>query len=110
MINICQLRDEISNFTNGVRILVGNRGILLSGGQKQRIAIARALYRDPKILFFDEISSSLDLETERKLILEICNKLKDKTIILVSHSLQFKTFADKIIDLDKNNIYKNYNV
>jgi ABC-type multidrug transport system fused ATPase/permease subunit len=110
VIDICQLRDEISNFTNGVETLVGNRGILLSGGQKQRIAIARALYRDPKILFFDEISSSLDLETERKLILEICNKLKDKTIILVSHSLQFKTFADKIIDLDKNNIYKNYNV
>ena len=103
VIDICQLRDEINNFTNGIETLVGNRGILLSGGQKQRIAIARALYRDPKILFFDEISSSLDLETERKLILEICNKLKDKTIILVSHSLQFKTFADKIIDLDKTN-------
>lgn len=101
VIDLCQLGNEINKFPDGLDTVVGNRGVFLSGGQKQRIAIARALYRDPKILFFDEISSSLDLETERKLILEICNKLKNKTIILISHSLQFETFADKIINLDK---------
>lgn len=100
IIEICQLKGEIAKFPQGINSIVGERGSSLSGGQKQRVAIARALYRDPKILFFDEISSALDLETERKLIFEICEKLKDKTIIIISHSLQFKKFANKIIELE----------
>ena len=72
----------------------------MSGGQKQRIGIARALYLNPKILILDESTSSLDLDTEKK-ILSIIQKLKNKmTIIIISHRDTVINFCENVVKLN----------
>ena len=86
----CLKSASIYNFLQekeGLATLVGEGGIMLSGGQKQRIAIARALYLDPEILVLDEATSALDNETEAKIMNEIYNLSKDKTLIIIAHRL-----------------------
>lgn len=78
--------------------LIGDMGSALSGGQKQRIILARALYREPKILFLDEASSHLDIDNER-----IINKHLKKmniTKIMVAHRQETLTSADRVVYLD----------
>jgi len=72
---------------NGIHTMVGEDGIRLSGGQRQRVAIARALYSDPEILVLDEATSSLDTKTETKIMDEIYESNKDKTMIIIAHRL-----------------------
>ena len=80
-----QLNDFIDSLPEKLNTIIGERGIRISGGQKQRIGIARALYHDPQILIFDESTSSLDPNTEEKLVNSINKLRKSKTIIMVSH-------------------------
>lgn len=80
---------------------VGEDGSKLSGGQIQRLGLARALYTDPEILFFDEFTSALDDKTEQKILKDI-EKLKDKkTIIIISHKKSILNFCDQILDMNK---------
>jgi ATP-binding cassette subfamily B protein/ATP-binding cassette subfamily C protein len=72
---------------DGIHTLVGDGGIQLSGGQKQRVGIARALYTNPEVLVLDEATSSLDNETEGKIMDEIYAASKDKTLIVIAHRL-----------------------
>ncbi|MDR2803472.1 MAG: ATP-binding cassette domain-containing protein, partial [Treponema sp.] len=72
---------------DGLKTMVGEGGIQLSGGQKQRIGIARALYNDPDILVLDEATSALDNETETKIMDEIYDASKNKTLIVIAHRL-----------------------
>ena len=74
---------------------------MVSGGQLQRLGIARALYREPKLLVLDESTSNLDLKTENEII-ETVNDLKKKdlTIIIVSHRESTLKFCDQIINLN----------
>ena len=88
----------------GVNTLIGKDGSRISGGQKQRIGIARAIYNEPEILIFDEATTALDEITERKIIEEINNNFKDKTIILVSHKKENLKFCNKIFEVDNKNI------
>ncbi|HOJ92728.1 MAG TPA: ABC transporter ATP-binding protein [Dictyoglomaceae bacterium] len=91
------------NLPEGINTVVGERGIGLSGGQKQRISIARALLRDAKILILDDITSSLDMETEYY-IQKAIEEYKDITKIIITHRVSAAKKADEIIVLEKGRI------
>ncbi len=96
-----QLYEYVMELSDGFNTIVGERGVKISGGQKQRIGIARELYRNPEIIILDESTSSLDIQTEDK-ILECIETLKtNKTIIIVSHRENTLKFCDEIIRLDR---------
>ena len=101
---LSQSYEFIQEFEKGFDTLIGERGVKLSGGQKQRLAIARALYKDPSILVFDEATSSIDNHTEsliQKSMKDIC---KDRTALIIAHRLSTIRYADTIIVIDKGNI------
>ena len=100
LIAICKdlgMLDFIEKLPGGLNAIVGENGATLAGGQRQRIAIARALYRNPEIIFFDEATSSLDSESEF-FVLQTINRLKSdgKTIVIIAHRLSTVVNADKI--------------
>ena len=99
-----QLEDWIKTLPDGIKTKVGDNGIRLSGGQRQRIAIARAFYRDAKLLILDEATSALDNKTEAKLISEINKNQKNLTIILIAHRLSTIRDCDCIYEYDKGEI------
>ena len=84
-IKTAQLENFVNSLPNGEETIIGNRGVRISGGQKQRIGIARALYNKPRVLIFDEATSSLDLENERKIMDKIYQSNKELTFIIISH-------------------------
>ena len=90
----------IENLPNKYNEEVGERGVRLSGGQRQRIGIARALYRNSKLIILDEPTNALDEETENLLMNSITNLREDITVIMISHSNSTLSFFDKVIDLD----------
>jgi ABC-type bacteriocin/lantibiotic exporter with double-glycine peptidase domain len=93
------LDEFIEALPDGLNTTLGEFGSRVSGGQLQRIALARALYRKPRVLLLDEATSSLDFETEAKILKDLIN-LKDQTlIILVSHSSHVAQYADKLLEL-----------
>ena len=84
-LKVSQLKDFVDTLPDAIHTFVGNRGVKVSGGERQRIGIARALYNLPKIMVFDEATSSLDIDNENKILEEIYMNKKDKTLIIVSH-------------------------
>lgn len=101
--------DEwINSLESGLNTILYENGKNLSGGQKQRIGIARSLYKDPEIIIFDEATSSLDSETEIKIIETINNISTDITIIFITHDENFSANYNKsfkLIDRKLKNIY-----
>mgnify|MGYP006098639485 FL=1 len=87
ILRLSNIYEDIYKLKDGIQTLVGNRGIRFSGGQKQRMAIARAIYKKPKILIMDEPASGLDLENEIHLIENILSISKDITLIMISHNI-----------------------
>ena len=101
---MAQAHDFIESFPDGYNTLVGERGVTLSGGQKQRIAIARAILSDPKILIFDDSTSSVDVETEHEIQTAIRNLLKDRTTFIITQRLSTIKNADRIVVLENGEI------
>lgn len=99
------LRKFIERLPEGLNTFIGEHGASLSGGERQRIAIARALYKEPEILIFDEATSSLDTTAERyvKQTLEALAE-QGKTVIIIAHRLTTVKDADRIVVLDKGQV------
>jgi ABC-type multidrug transport system fused ATPase/permease subunit len=101
-LEIAQIADFVKTLPEGLDYKIEERSSSLSGGQKQRLGIARALMTNPKLLVLDEFTSSLDVETELKLV-EILHAIKgDVTTIIVSHKLNSLKFVDRIFYLSDN--------
>ena len=96
--------DFISDFPEGFKTLVGEKGVQLSGGQKQRVAIARAILKDPKILILDEATSALDSESEFLVQKALDNLRKSRTALIIAHRLSTIKNADKIFVLNLGQI------
>ncbi len=99
-----QIHDFIMGLPNGYDTWVGERGHTLSGGEKQRVTIARALLMNPSILILDEITSSVDAETERLIRLAVDTLIKGRTTFIISHRLPIITNADLILVLKDGRI------
>ncbi len=93
------IASEIAGFPMGYETLVGERGITLSGGQKQRTALARAVVRDPRILILDDALSSVDTDTEERILRGLRQLMKHRTTLLISHRVSTVRHADQIIVL-----------
>jgi len=101
---IASLREDVELLPKGFDTLLGERGITLSGGQKQRTALARAILRDPKILILDDSLSSVDTETEDRILTRLKQVMRKRTTIVISHRISTLRHADQIIVLRRGQI------
>jgi ATP-binding cassette, subfamily B, multidrug efflux pump len=90
------IATDIEGFPDGFKTVVGERGITLSGGQKQRTAIARALLRNPRILILDDALSSVDTQTEERILNHLREVMRGRTTIFISHRVSTVQNADQI--------------
>ena len=98
------LLDQIEEFPDGLRTLLGERGITLSGGQRQRTALARAIIIKPKILILDDAFASVDTQTEDTILSRLDTVMKECTTLLISHRISTVKDADRIIVLNGGSI------
>jgi ATP-binding cassette subfamily B protein len=99
-----QIHDFIMSLPDGYETWVGERGHTLSGGEKQRVTIARAILKNPSILILDEITSSVDAETERLIRRAVDELIKGRTTFIISHRLPIITNADLILVINDGQI------
>ncbi|MGH8519715.1 MAG: ABCB family ABC transporter ATP-binding protein/permease, partial [Panacagrimonas sp.] len=99
-IRAAHLDRFVGMLPEGLQTPVGERGLKLSGGEKQRVAIARALLKDPRLLIFDEATSSLDSVSERAILAALREAAEHRTTLVIAHRLSTITDADEILVLD----------
>ena len=99
-----QIYEEVMGFPEGMNTVIGEKGITLSGGQRQRIAIARTLLMNPPIFILDDALSSVDIQTEERILEGLEKFLKGKTSILITHRIAPLQRADRIIVLDEGRV------
>jgi ATP-binding cassette subfamily B protein len=103
-VEIANIKDYIDQLPLGYNTKIGMEGVGMSGGQKQRLFIARAVYKNPNFIFFDEATSSLDANNE-KIIMENLNQFfKERTAVVIAHRLSTVKNADQIVVLEKGKI------
>ncbi|WP_416897347.1 MAG: ABCB family ABC transporter ATP-binding protein/permease [Minwuia sp.] len=98
-IDSAQLRPLIENLPDGLKTMVGERGLKLSGGEKQRVAIARMMLKNPGIMIFDEATSALDTATEREIQKALTRVSVGRTTLMIAHRLSTVVDADEIVVL-----------
>lgn len=104
-IEISDLREYVESLSDGYNSILGDRGSRISGGQKQRIGIARAIYAGTEIIIFDESTSAIHEKSEIKILNQL-TKLKNKTIIFVTHKKSIKNFCNNFYVLEDNSLKK----
>lgn len=106
---ISNIDEFIDKLPNRLKTELGTSGIRLSGGQEQRLMIARAVYKNPAFIFFDEATSSLDANNEKVIMEKLNSFLKNKTALIVAHRLSTVKNADTIIVLENGDIVEQGN-
>ena len=101
---LAYIHEDILQFTDGYKTIVGERGVSLSGGQKQRISIARALLMEPELLILDDSLSAVDARTEEAILEALKEKRTDETTIITSHRLSAIQHAHQIIVMSEGTI------
>lgn len=108
-IELAHLTKFVNSLPDGVETMVGERGLKLSGGEKQRVAIARTILKNPKILVFDEATSSLDSHSEQAILTAINDIAKNRTSLVIAHRLSTITNSDNIIVMNEGEIVEQGN-
>ena len=98
------LESDLELMPQGLDTVVGERGITLSGGQKQRVSLARAILRQPRLLLLDDCMSAVDTQTEEKILRNLRQVFRGRTVFLVSHRVSTVKDADLILVLDQGRI------
>jgi len=101
---LAQIYDEIVGFPEGMNTVIGEKGITLSGGQRQRITIARAILMNPPIFILDDALSSVDIQTEERILEGLEKFLQGKTSLLITHRIAPLRRADRIIVLEEGRV------
>jgi ATP-binding cassette subfamily B multidrug efflux pump len=101
--------SNIMGLEHGFETLIGERGVTLSGGQKQRVSIARAIFKQPQILVFDDCLSAVDTRTEEEILHNLGSIMQGKTSIIIAHRISTIKNADKILVMDNGEIVEQGN-
>lgn len=103
-VDVANIKEYIYSLPLGYNTKIGQEGVGMSTGQKQRLLIARAVYKNPEMLFFDEATSALDANNEKAIMHKLDMFFKDKTVVVIAHRLSTVMNADQIVVLDKGKI------
>lgn len=103
-VSIAKMKEHIDDLPEGYETPIGEWGTTLSGGQRQRLAIARALIRNSDIYIFDEATSNIDVNTEEEILKKMFKKLRNKTILFVTHRVSTASLADNIFILEDGKV------
>jgi ABC-type multidrug transport system fused ATPase/permease subunit len=101
--------DFVSKLPDGLKTIIGEKGVKLSGGERQRLGLARAIFKQPQILLLDEATSHLDLESEEKIQDSLHKFFNEVTAIVIAHRLTTIKEMDKILVLEKGKILESGN-
>jgi ATP-binding cassette, subfamily B, bacterial len=102
--DVANIKDFIQDYPLGFNTKIGMEGIGMSTGQKQRLLIARAVYKNPEMLFFDEATSALDANNEKEIMQKLAVFFENKTVVVIAHRLSTVMNADQIVVLEKGKI------
>jgi ATP-binding cassette subfamily B protein len=103
-VQVANIGEFVKNLPLRYTTKIGRSGNGLSGGQKQRLLIARAVYKDPRYLFFDEATSALDANNERVIMHNLNEFFHGRTVVVVAHRLSTVRSADQIVVLDQGRV------
>lgn len=101
---VARIEEHINKLPMGYNTRIGETGVDLSGGEKQRMYIARAVYKDPEFIFFDEATSSLDANNERAIMKNLEEFYDGRTVVIIAHRLSTVKHADNIVFMDNGRI------
>ena len=104
ILKLARLDKFTASLPDGLETYIGERGARISGGQRQRIGIARALYKNPKIIVFDEATNALDVENEKNIMREILELDVKKNLIIITHRHELVKTCNKIFTFDNGRL------